>query len=246
MKRSRVFTGIGAATVVLVLMLLTAGSAVAFEQRSGQTVVIEAGEVIGDDLVVAADTFVLNGTVKGDLIAVGGSITIGPSGVVEGDLMAAGREVVVDGAVKDDARIAGAVLKVGSGGRIGDDLMGVGFSLQTEPGSVVGGSLVFAGGQALLGGEVVEDASVGAGGVSLQGKVGGDVKAEVGSAQEQMPFTPFKLMPQMPAIPTVPNGLTVGPEASVGGKLEYQGQDERRDRPGDAHSAGRARDGPGG
>jgi hypothetical protein len=30
----------------------------------------------------------------------------------------------------------------------------------------------------------------------------------------------------MPAITTVPNGLTVGPEASVGGKLEYQGQDE--------------------
>jgi cytoskeletal protein CcmA (bactofilin family) len=226
MKRRGIGTGITLAAVVLALLLLAVGPAQAFEQRSGQTVVIEAGEVIGDDLVVAADTFVLNGTVKGDLMVVGGSITVGPSGVVEGDLMAAGREVVVDGAVKDDARIAGASLKVGSGGRIGDDLMGAGWSLETEPGSVVGGSLVFGGGQALLGGEVVGDASLSAGGVSLQGKVGGDVEAAVGSSEDEMPFTPFKFMPQMPAIPTVSNGLTVGPEASVGGKLEYTGAQE--------------------
>jgi cytoskeletal protein CcmA (bactofilin family) len=223
MKRRRVFAVLGAVMVVGVLLVTATGSASAFEQRNGQTVVIEAGEVIDDDLVVAADTFVLNGTVKGDLIAVGATITVGPSGVVEGDLMAAGREVIVEGAVNDDARITGASLKVGSGGRIGDDLMGAGWSLETEPGSIVGGSLVFAGGQALLAGQVVEDASVGAGGVSLQGKVGGDVKAEVGSSQDQMPFSPFSFMPQMPAIPTVPNGLTVGPEASVGGKLEYTG-----------------------
>jgi len=226
MKRRGIGTGIIAVVAVLALLLLTAGSAGAFEQRSGQTVVIEAGEVINDDLVSAAETLVLNGTVKGDLLAVGETITIGPTGVVEGDLMAAGREVVIDGAVKDDARIAGAALKVGSGAQIGDDLMGAGYSLETAPGSTIGGSLVFVGSQALLEGEVKENADVGVGGLSLQGTVGGDVKASVGARQDQLPFSPFTFMPDMPSMPSVPNGLTLGPGASVGGELEYTGQDE--------------------
>ena len=226
MKRRTVVTGMGAVAMVLVLLLTVTGSAGAFEQRSGQTVVIEAGEVVNDDLVVAADNFVLNGTVKGDVMVAGGTMIIGPEGVVEGDLMAGGREVVVQGTVKDDVRIAGASLKVESGARIGDDLMGFGYSLETEPGSFVGGSLVFGGSQALLGGEVKEDVSVGAGGLSLQGKVGGDVKAGVGSPKNAMPFSPFTFMPDMPSIPTVSNGLTVGPGASVGGKLEYTGEQE--------------------
>lgn len=221
MKHGRVFTGLGGVAVLLVLLLAATGSASALEERTGQTVVIEAGEVIGDDLLVSAETFVLNGTVKGDIIAVGGSMTIGPTGVVEGDLMAAGREVVVDGVVKDDVRIAGAALKVGSGGQIGDDLMGAGYSLETAPGSKIGGSLFFVGSQALLAGEVAEDAAVGVGGLSLQGAVGGDVKASVGSQQNAMPFSPFSFMPDMPAIPTVPNGLTIGSGASVGGSLSY-------------------------
>jgi len=43
----------------------------AFDGRSGEKVVIEAGEVIEDDLYVTANEFVLDGTVKGDLIAFG-------------------------------------------------------------------------------------------------------------------------------------------------------------------------------
>jgi cytoskeletal protein CcmA (bactofilin family) len=226
MKRRGIGTGVLLGTVVLALLLLTAGSAAALEERTGQTVVIEAGEVINDDLVVAAENFVLNGTVKGDIMATGGSMTIGPTGIVEGDLMAAGREVVVQGTVKDDVRIAGAALKVDSGGKIGDDLMGAGYSLETASGSTIGGSLFFVGGQVLLGGDVVEDASVGVGGLSLQGKVGGDVKATVGSQQDALPFSPFDFMPDMPRVPKVPMGLTVGPEASVGGSLEYTAPDE--------------------
>jgi cytoskeletal protein CcmA (bactofilin family) len=212
--------------MLLVLLLTATGTTGAFEQRSGQTVVIRVGEVINDDLIVGAENFVLNGTVKGDIIAAGGSMTIGPTGVVEGDLIAAGREVVVDGTVRDDARIAGAALKVGSGGQIGDDLMGAGYSLETEPGSLIGGSLLFVGGQALLGGEVVENANLGVAGLSLQGKVGGNVKASVGSPKNTMPFSPFTFMPDMPSIPSVSNGLTVGPGASVGGTLEYTGEQE--------------------
>jgi len=46
--------------------------------------VIEAGEVIMTTWCRRRRTLVLNGTVKGDLLAVGETITIGPTGVVEG------------------------------------------------------------------------------------------------------------------------------------------------------------------
>jgi cytoskeletal protein CcmA (bactofilin family) len=221
MKRRTLKSGILLSAVVLALLLLTGGQALAFEERTGQTVVIEEGQVINDDLLVTAADFTLNGTVKGDLIAFGESITIGPKGVVEGDLMAAGRQITVQGVVKDDARIAGAVLTIAEGAQVGDDLFGAGYSLETGAGSRLGGTLLFAGGQALLGGEVAEKANVGAGGLSLQGKVGGDVKAVVGSAQDALPFSPFDFMPDMPRVPKVPMGLTVGPDASIGGSLEY-------------------------
>jgi cytoskeletal protein CcmA (bactofilin family) len=226
MKHRRAYTVFGTAVMVLVLLLAATGSASALEQRTGQTVVIEAGEVINDDLLVTAENFVLNGTVKGDIIGFGGTMTIGPTGVVEGDLMAAGREIVVDGTVKDDARIAGAALKLGSTGQIGDDVMGAGYSLEAAPGSKIGGSLFFAGGQALLGGQVVEDAGAAVGGLSLQGQVGGDVKAVVGEEQEELPFSPFDFIPNMPRVPKVPAGLTVGANASVGGSMEYTGAQE--------------------
>jgi len=226
MKRRTLKSGILLSAVVLALLLLTGGQALAFEERTGQTVVIEEGQVINDDLLVTAANFVLNGTVKGDLIAFGESITIGPKGVVEGDLMAAGREIAVQGAVKDDVRIAGAALTIAEGAQVGDDLFGAGYSLDTRSGSRVGGTLLFAGGQAVLGGDVTEKANVGAGGVSLLGAVGGDMKAVVGSKQDELPFSPFDFIPDMPRVPKVPMGLTIGPEASIGGSLEYTAAQE--------------------
>jgi cytoskeletal protein CcmA (bactofilin family) len=232
MKHGRVFTSLSVVAVVLVLLLAATGSASALEQRTGQTVVIEAGEVINDDLLVSAQTFVLNGTVKGDIIAVGQTMTIGPTGVVEGDLMAAGSEVVIEGTVMDDARIAGAALTLGSGAQVGDDLMGAGYSLETAPDSTVGGSLFFFGAQALLAGSVKEDARAGVGGLSLQGQVGGDVEATVGSPQETPAFSPFNFIPDMPRVPTIPYGLTIGPGASIGGSLDYTAPQEASIPPG--------------
>lgn len=57
----------------------------AIEIVDKETVVIEAGEVIEDDLMVFANEFILNGTVKGDLILFVNTATL--NGIVEGDLM---------------------------------------------------------------------------------------------------------------------------------------------------------------
>jgi cytoskeletal protein CcmA (bactofilin family) len=129
--------------MVLAGLLLVALFAVptvrAFEGRGGDVVIIAAGDVIEDDLYVAAGEFTLDGTVKGDLVVVGSTVTI--NGTVEGDLTAAGQSVIVNGSVEDDARIAGFALTVQ--GDVSDDVIAAGFSLEGREGSSVGGDVLY-------------------------------------------------------------------------------------------------------
>ena len=208
------------AGLALLAILLAVPTAWAFEGRSGDVVVIKAGEVVDDDLYVGAGQFTLDGTVKGDLFVAGGTIVI--NGTVEGDLVAAGQSVVVNGTVKDDASIAGYALTVG--GQVGDDLITAGFSLEDKSGSNVGGELLSVGYQALLAGDVAGDASLAGGAVEIAGSIGGDAKVDVGGAepgQRMPPGFPYVFGPNVPSVPTVPIGLTIDEGARIGGNLNY-------------------------
>jgi cytoskeletal protein CcmA (bactofilin family) len=193
----------------------------AFENREGDTVVIEKDEVVEDDLYVFAAIIVVDGTIKGDLVTFGQTITV--NGTVEGDLMAAGQAVVINGEVKDDARIAGAALQVGSGAVIGDDLVAAGASLETQQGSQVGGELVVGSGQALLAGDVTGDVAAGTAALELRGEFGGDVNAYVDMTADSESMPPMNMyMTQSPiTIPTVAGGLTVAESAKIAGNLAY-------------------------
>lgn len=224
MKHHKAVARVSALILAIVLIASVAMPALALESRGGDNVVIAADEVIGDDLYVGAGTFTLDGTVKGDLVVFGGTITI--NGTVEGDLLAAGQAVIINGVVEDDVRASGAAITVSSGATIGDDLVAAGYSLEMANGSQAGGDLLFAGFQALLAGDVAGDVTVAANSVTIDGSVGGDVEAEVGEAGVGPPFSPFMFMPGMPQVPAVPGGLTVGPNASIDGKLSYTGPAE--------------------
>jgi hypothetical protein len=165
---------------------------------------------------------VVNGTIRGDLLSFSTKVAIGPTGVVEGDLIAAGQTLDIQGNVMDDARIAGAAIVLGEAAQIGDDLLSAGYSLETKAGSQVGGSLSFAGYQALLAGSVADDLMWAGNSLELQGTVGGDAKVEVGGTEPDLPFNPFNFIPNMPATPSVPTGLTIGNNASIGGSLTYE------------------------
>ena len=210
------------AVAFLLVPLLVAVPAVwAFETREGQDIVVD--EVVEDDLYVAAGTFTLNGTVEGDLVVAGSSIEI--NGTVEGDLWAAGSSVSIAGTVNDDARITGYGLFVS--GDVEDDLFGVAFSLENQEGSTVGGSLVYAGYQALLAGSIDGDANVAGGAVQLDGSIGGDATIDVGGTEPGMTFPMMtSFIPNVPSIPSVPTGLTLGEGASIGGDLEYTANQE--------------------
>ncbi|NIO72166.1 MAG: hypothetical protein GTN71_24855, partial [Anaerolineae bacterium] len=120
MKQKRFRKWVGLIGLICLFLFTFAPAALAFESRSGDTVVIGADEVIEDDLYVGANTFTLDGTIKGDLI-VGGS-TIEINGTVEGDLIAVGQTVTVRGTVADDVRIAGQALILDSEAQVGDDV----------------------------------------------------------------------------------------------------------------------------
>jgi cytoskeletal protein CcmA (bactofilin family) len=222
MKQKRFRKWAGLIGLICLVLFTLAPTALAFEGRGGDTVVIGADEVIEDDLYVGAGTFILDGTVKGDLI-VGGS-TIEINGTVEGDLIAAGQTVVVRGTVTDDVRIAGQALTLESEAQVGDDVLAAGFSIEGKKGSSVGGDFVYVGYQALLAGDIAQDVDIAVGGVKLSGSVGGDVEAEVGEAGEGPP--PMFFMPGAPAMPSVPPGLTVDEGAQIGGKLDYTSASE--------------------
>ncbi len=215
--------------LILLTIFLAAPTARAFEGRGGGAVVIEAGEVIDDDLYVGAGEFTLDGTVKGDLVVAGGAIEI--NGTVEGDLIAMGQSIVVNGVVEDDVRIAGYGLLVG--GEVTDDLIAIGFSLENENGASTGGDLLFAGYQALLAGDVAGDADLAGGAVKIAGSIGGDASVDVGGAEPGAGMPPgFPFAPGLLTVPPIPSSLTVDEGASIGGNLDYTANAEAAIPPG--------------
>ncbi|GAB4503793.1 MAG: hypothetical protein Fur0043_07850 [Anaerolineales bacterium] len=209
-------------TLTALLALFLAVPAHAFEERSGEKIIIAADEVVEDDLYLFAAEVVVEGTVKGDLIAFGSQITV--NGTIEGDLISAGQVVVINGVVKDDVRIAGAGLQVGENAQIDDDLLAAGASLEVKPGSVVGGDVVVGAAQALLAGNVKGDVLAGTGALELAGTFGGNVKAYVDQTEETAnePSPNIYMQQNIPiALPSLAPGLTVKEGAKIAGDLEY-------------------------
>ena len=224
MNGKKIFQRLACFLILGLFFLGLASPAQAYTPRSGDNVVIAEGEVIDDDLYAAGNIVTVLGTIKGDLIAAGSLVTLGPTGKVEGDMMAAGQGVVVNGTVAGAVRIAGAILSVGKDAKIGGDLLGFGFSLETEAGSSIGKDLVYYGGQASISGNVSRNVETDAGGLELNGQIGGNVKAEVGEPEQQPTYSPIPFMPAvsgMPAYKSVPGGLTLGQDLKIAGNLTY-------------------------
>ena len=202
------------------LLFIFVPSAMAFEGRGDDNVTIEAGEVVEDDLYVGANNFVLDGAIKGDLIVAATEIVI--NGTVEGDLLAGGQFVEINGIIADDARIGATAIDLGEGAEIGGDLIAAGYSLLGKSGSLVSKDLVFAGFQALLGGDVNEDVWIGANSLQVNGRIAGNVTAEVGGEDLDPPVNPYQFTPGAPSMPVVPSGLTVDDAAEIGGDFTYR------------------------
>ncbi len=202
----------------LALLLLggIVGAAAAFDFRSGDTITIQSNETVDDDLFISAQKIVVDGTVNGDLFVVGETVEV--NGAVNGSVFAAGQTLTVNGAIAGSVYGAGMSLTYGPQAVISRNAAFGGFSLKTEPGSVITRDLIASGYQTVLGGEIGRDLTFDGGALELNGNIGGDVTADVGSPDSNFQQAP-SFWPGMPDM--IPPGLRVEKEASIGGKLTY-------------------------
>ncbi|NTW04116.1 MAG: hypothetical protein HGA19_23070 [Oscillochloris sp.] len=146
------------------------------------------GQVITDDLYIAASQIYIDGTVDGDLIAAGRTIVI--NGMVTGDALLAGASIQMNGQVEGDMRAAGAEIAIA--GTIGEDLIagGGGSTMITfAPGEQpltpglrladsarVGGDALLGAGAGSVNGIIVGNLWLGMGAATLAAKVGGNAE----------------------------------------------------------------------
>lgn len=77
----------------------------------GDDVFIEAGELVEGDVVTIMGSIVIDGVVDGDVVAVGGAITVGTEGEIDGDAVSIGGQVTKE----PGGSIRGETVSVGSG-----------------------------------------------------------------------------------------------------------------------------------
>lgn len=213
-----------------VLTSALAPQADAATTRTGEQVIVEAHEVIEDDLIVWGTYVRIDGIIQGDLVAIANDVVI--EGVVEGDLLAGGKTVYLNGTVNDDARMVGYVIALGEETRVADDVFVLGYSLETRPGSRIDGTTYAAVRQGLFAGQIAESLALRAGGLALEGIVAGDVIANVGGLEGVINAS-IVVDPSI-EIPDVPDGVSLAPTAQVGGDLDYRAEEAARIAPGAA------------
>jgi cytoskeletal protein CcmA (bactofilin family) len=199
----------------------------AAEVRSGDELTVKKDETIADDLYIFGERVTIDGTVEGDVIAFGKHIVI--NGTVKGDIVAAGQAVVIAGGA-DDARVAGQVLKLAPTAKLDGDLVAAGLSLECEPGSSIGGDVLYGGYQALFAGQIDDDVQAGMGRCRLAGRIGGDVNLDIGGGADTPPEA-FGSPPPV-AMPQVSSGLAIVESAQLEGKLTYLSPTEAQIDPG--------------
>jgi cytoskeletal protein CcmA (bactofilin family) len=107
------------AFLAILIFLMAAAPALAFDARGDTDVIVASGEVVDGDIYIAATNVIIDGTVNGDVFAVGQTIRI--NGTINGGVTAAGQTISLNGKVSSGVRLAGQTVTVG--GKIVRDLM---------------------------------------------------------------------------------------------------------------------------
>lgn len=146
---------------------------------------------------LAGTTVLVDGTIKGDLYCAGTTVVI--SGTVEGDVLCGGSDVTIGGTVKGDVRAAGANVIVK--GAVAGNATLAGSNVTIVSGAQIGGDVTGGSSSLTIDGTVGRDMTLGAETFLLNGTITRDVNAALSVA-------------------------TFGANASVGGNLNYTGQNE--------------------
>lgn len=199
--------------------------------------IVTADETINDDLVLSSDTVRMDGTVNGLLMAVGNDVVI--SGTVNGDLIAVGRTITVKENAVIDGNIFTGAQNVTINGKVTESVFGASMSMVNGPSSSIGRNQYYGGYslsqsagsstgkdiragvyQAILEGEINQDAIVYGEAVEVSGKIGRNAEFIVGTPGDQVNTMP-PTMQNMGVTRNLQPGLRIDPVAVIGGMLTY-------------------------
>lgn len=166
--------------LVLVAGIALAGGSVEDKLRTGETITVNAGEVIGHDLYVTGGDVIVDGTIEGDLVVASGSVTI--NGTVEGDVVAGTGRLIVDGEVGGDMRVGAGWITVS--GAIGEDLLAGAGQIEIAAGAEIGEDFIFGAGDVIVDGDVSGSVYGSASTYNRNGSVGGTEHVALGPATE--------------------------------------------------------------
>lgn len=179
-------------SVLLIVSLFVAGQANAAVIRAGDSLIISGNEKGLSDLYLFGNSIQLNAPVENDLVAAGGNISINSN--TTGSLMSAGGSLDIKGDTGGSIRAAGGNIIID--GNIARDLVLAGGNISITETSVINGDLIVAGGQINMSGSVNGKAIINGGQVNIDGKINKQLEGQI-------------------------ERLTLGPEAVIGGNLEY-------------------------
>jgi cytoskeletal protein CcmA (bactofilin family) len=164
-------------TVALLLGLSIQGAAA--DIRQGKEVDVTPNETVNDDVYAFGGTVNIQGTVSGSVILFGSTTTI--SGHVSRDVIAGGGTLIVTGQVDGSIRAAGGTIILS--GPVGEDVVVGGGTVNVNSGATIGRDLIVGSGMATVAGPVTRRVLAGAGTLTLQSKVGGNVTGQVDHLQ---------------------------------------------------------------
>jgi hypothetical protein len=156
-------------SALLFALALPQGASAA-DVRRGRAVLIAAGEVVHNDLIVAGPSVKIDGTVDGDLIVFTRNLTV--TGHVTGDVIGFAGEIVIDGNVDGNVRVFSH--SVNLEGAIGKNVTAFANSVDLASKANVGGGMIVFAGDADLDGKMQRDLLGMIGRTDLDGVIGGE------------------------------------------------------------------------
>jgi len=172
-KKELIFSGLfgGLLTFIAIFSVPSITSAAGPIVRSGDSISVEANQVLEGDFYGLGGTINLSGVAEQDVVVLGGTVTI--NGPVASDLAVMSGVAQVHGAVGDDVRIiAGNSILAES---VVGDVVVLGGTLSVLSTAKIGGDILFVGGEAQIDGDVTGSIYGASEVMRINGHVGGDV-----------------------------------------------------------------------
>ncbi len=178
-RRVRGSAAIAVVMSALLIALALPQKASAADVRRGRAILIPAGEVVHNDLIVAGPSVRIDGTVEGDVIAFTRSLTV--TGHVTGDVIAFAGGATIDGTVDGNVRVISHSLILQ--GTIGKNISVIANTLELGSKGNVGGEALVLATDADIDGKIQRDLLGLLGRGDLDGLIGGEAWIRGGSLE---------------------------------------------------------------